>query len=160
HTAAHLLPLLMFLAAGLASNRFPNSGFDHVYPLRVVVALASLWCFRRTYRQLDWNWSWWTVAAGVVVFLLTLGLGLLDREAHVTTLGKQLSTLSAGWRIAWLVLRVVGSVTVVPVIEELAFRGYVMRLIGGVEFDEQGYARCPWWAVAISSMLFGLLHGR
>jgi exosortase E/protease (VPEID-CTERM system) len=159
-TAAHLVPLVAFLAAGLTSNAFPESGFDHVYPFRVLAALAALWCFRHKYRELDWKWSWWAVGVGVVVFLLSMGLDLVDKGAHPTTLAGKLSIWPAGWRITWLAVRVAGAVIVVPFVEELAFRGYLMRLIGGVEFDEQGYARCSWWAVITTSILFGLLHGR
>ena len=35
------------------------------------------------------------------------------------------SGLATGWAWAWQVVRVVGSVVIVPIAEELAFRGYL-----------------------------------
>jgi CAAX prenyl protease-like protein len=55
---------------------------------------------------------------------------------------------------------VLGSVLVIPVVEELAFRGYLLRRFTSRDFESVAYCNTSWWAVAISSVLFGLLHGR
>jgi CAAX prenyl protease-like protein len=58
----------------------------------------------------------------------------------------------------WLVFRVIGSVFAVPLAEELAFRGYLMRRLLSADFSEVPPTRFSWFALAVSSALFGALH--
>ncbi len=64
---------------------------------------------------------------------------------------------------AWVLFRIFGSVCVVPLAEELAFRGFLMcgRLIAA-DFDRVplGTAFHPGGRSLTSSVLFGMLHGR
>jgi CAAX prenyl protease-like protein len=80
------------------------------------------------------------------------------REGTALTVGLQ--QLSPIWRLGWLGLRVFGSTLVVPLAEEFAFRGYLMRRMMDADFEKVSYRECSWPAVLLSSVLFGLLHGR
>ena len=68
------------------------------------------------------------------------------------------------WRPAgrgrWLAVRVIGSVVIVPIAEELAFRGYLMRRLIAADYWSLPIGAFSWASFAISSGLFGLLHGR
>lgn len=70
---AFLLPLLFLIATGLGSGLF-SSGFDYLYPLRVLTPLIPLWIFRSYYVGLRWSWSWTPILLGVVVFALWVAL--------------------------------------------------------------------------------------
>ena len=70
---------------------------------------------------------------------------------------QQLPTVVAA---LWLACRAIGSTIVVPLAEELAFRGYLMRRIARADFESIAYREVSWLAVVISSVLFGLMHGR
>jgi len=61
---------------------------------------------------------------------------------------------------AWLALRLIGFVLVVPVIEELVFRGYLHRALVGRRFESVAPAAFSWAAFLITSLLFGAMHGR
>ena len=57
------------------------------------------------------------------------------------------------WLAAWVALRVVGSVLLVPLVEEAFFRGYLLTRLDG-----PGWRRVA--AILASAGLFALLHDR
>jgi CAAX prenyl protease-like protein len=54
--------------------------------------------------------------------------------------------------------RLAGSVITVPIAEELAFRGYLLRKLVGRDFENVPANRFTLLSFVVSSMLFGLLH--
>jgi exosortase E/protease (VPEID-CTERM system) len=161
-TAAYLVPFLAITATGMACCAL-QTNFDQAYPLKVLAAGVAMWCFRGTIRRLTWSWSWSACAVGTGVFTLWMLLDWFSSGSAGTpdsTLPNDLAHLGPGWATAWIVFRVLGSVITVPLVEELAFRGYLLRRWDAVSFDQVPFTRCSWPAIAISSVLFGLLHGR
>ncbi|HLJ10278.1 MAG TPA: exosortase E/protease, VPEID-CTERM system [Planctomycetaceae bacterium] len=160
NTPAYLVPFLVTVGTTMIAAAFQPAGFDRLYGLKVLAAGLALWHFRGIYRKLEWSWSWPAVVAGIFVFALWVGIDLATGRSRASTLPDDLSELSTGWAAAWLVLRVVGSTLTVPLVEELAFRGYLMRRMASAEFEDVKFERCTWAAVIASSALFGLMHGR
>jgi exosortase E/protease (VPEID-CTERM system) len=156
-SAAYLAPLLALVASVMITTAL-SDGFDYLYPLRVVAVGAVFWFFRREYARLRWGWSWTAVALGAAVFILWLMLEPLAGKAD-TAAGLP-EGLAHGWVIAWLVFRFVGSVVTVPLAEELAFRGFLTRRLQASQFEEVPLGRFTWLSFLVSSLLFGLLHGR
>jgi CAAX prenyl protease-like protein len=62
-------------------------------------------------------------------------------------------------RLTWLAFRVMGAVITVPIAEELAFRGYLLRRFALPEFELVNRHTVTWIAVLLSSLAFGILHG-
>jgi CAAX prenyl protease-like protein len=62
-------------------------------------------------------------------------------------------------RLGWIAVRVVAAVVTVPIAEELAFRGYLARRLMDREFDQVAFSALRAAAIAISSVMFGLMHG-
>jgi CAAX prenyl protease-like protein len=56
--------------------------------------------------------------------------------------------------------RVFGSVVMVPLAEELAFRGYLVRRLIAADFESVPADRFTWPSFLISSLLFGAMHQR
>src|SRR4029077_11911062 len=54
--------------------------------------------------------------------------------------------------------RIVGAVVIVPLVEELAFRGYLARRLTGADWESVSLRAISWPALLASSVLFGLLH--
>ncbi len=67
-------------------------------------------------------------------------------------------TLPRHVRVLWVLLRTVGSVLVVPVAEELAFRGYLLRRLVSRDFLSVSPGHFSPWALVVSSVLFGAMH--
>jgi exosortase E/protease (VPEID-CTERM system) len=156
--AAYLIPLLVLVAMNMLVAAF-SDGFDWLYPLKVIVTVVVLWQFRAVYKSLDWSWSWGAAINGVLVFAVWMALALIEdhEDSEIPLALQDYSRIGA---LAWVTFRIIGSVLTVPLVEELAFRGYLLRRFVTADFDEVAYERTPLWAVLISSLLFGLMHGR
>ena len=156
-TAAFLFPFLAILAAGMVS-RAASGAFEWLYPIRFLAALIALWIFRKSYSHLDWNWSILAPGAGILVFLLWIAV---DRWTGATApMPAALGGASAAIRDGWIGLRILGAVFTVPLAEELAFRGFVLRRLVDADFDSVLFRSTTWLAVLGSSALFGLMHGQ
>ncbi len=159
--AAYLLPFLAIVATQmLAGAVSTGSSFDVLYPLRVVAAGAVLLAFHRSYRGIRWTFSWEAAAAGVGVFALWMALEPTPDAEETAAFASALHALPPGMMALWLVARVVGSVVTVPIAEELAFRGYLMRRLVDADFERVSLRTFTVLAFVVSSVLFGVMHGR
>ena len=62
-------------------------------------------------------------------------------------------------RVTWLVFRTLAAVITVPIAEELAFRGFLLRRLISPDFESVSLKRWTLLAVFGSSLAFGVLHG-
>ncbi len=156
-TAAYLAPFLAILASGMLS-RAASGSFEWLYPLRLAAAAITLWMFRRKYRDLDWRFGWLAPAAGIAVFLIWLGL---DRLRGVPTLGMPAALGGSAGPLgaAWIACRILAAAITVPVSEELAFRGYLMRRLTSADFEGIALRDVSWLGIFVSAAAFGVMHG-
>jgi exosortase E/protease (VPEID-CTERM system) len=157
-TGAYLLPFLAILAAAMVS-RAASGSFEWLYPLRFAAAATVLWWNRKHYRALDWRFGWLGLAAGAAVFAMWI---VVDRLATSHAAGGTVAGLTAGhgaaWTV-WLVLRTLGAVVTVPLAEELAFRGYLLRRLDSADFEHVDFRTSSRLALSVSSVAFGMMHG-
>lgn len=159
-TTAYLAPFLSILALGMLAQAV-SAGFEWFYPLRVLGAAALLWWFRRSYRTLDWHIGWESPLLGGLVFALWLGADrLVGPQAVPTGMPAALAAAPELQRTLWLAFRVIGGVLTVPIAEELAFRGFLLRRLIDADFTHVSCRRFTWLSLLLSSVLFGILHGR
>jgi exosortase E/protease (VPEID-CTERM system) len=161
-TAAYLVPFLAIVATQMLSGAASSgaSTFDVLYPLRVAATVAALVYYRRIYRDIRWTCSWVAVAVGVGVFALWMALEPTADAAREAAFADALHALPAAAMGFWLVVRVVGAVVTVPIAEELAFRGYLTRRLIDPEFERVALGTFTPLAFVVSSLLFGVMHGR
>jgi CAAX prenyl protease-like protein len=156
-TAAYLMPLLAILAAGMIAHAL-SADFELWYPLRLAVALAVLWIYRRAYAGVDFGFSWRGPVTGALLFGVWAAnaawLGTSSNEPAA------LATLSPGLRGAWIACRLVAAVATVPLAEELAYRGYLLRRLTTVHFESAPFSAARWPALAVSALAFGIVQGR
>ena len=153
---ALLAPLLTLLTASMLIAAF-SSGFAALYPVGVIATAAVLWHFRAQYRSLTRSLSWQAIAIGIAVFVLWIALAPPD-EGNGAMLALRLAELPAWQAAVWLGFRVLGSVITVPIAEELAFRGYLIRKLVASDFENVPAGRFTWLSFIVSSLLFGVLH--
>jgi len=158
NAAAYLVPFLCILVAGMFSRAVSGS-FEWLYGLRFGAALAALWIFRRVYSSLDWSFGWLAPAAGATVFALWIALDRFGGTHAVTALPSALAAASTSGRIAWIALRILAAVVTVPIAEELAFRGFLLRRFIAADFEAVSLHTFTWFSLGASSVLFGLMHG-
>jgi CAAX prenyl protease-like protein len=161
-TAAYVLPFVVLLATALVTGAMSRrDGFDAWYGARILTTTAALWMMRRRLAGAGWRVSWAGVLCGAGAFVLWLALVESPQgggpDAH-RDLGAALGALDPVSRALWIGSRVVGAVVIVPLVEELAFRGYLARRLTTVHRDHRSLEAISWPAVLASSALFGLLH--
>jgi CAAX prenyl protease-like protein len=140
-------------------SRAASGGFEWLYPLRFVAAAAVLWFFRSKYLELDWGFGGFSVIAGCAVFGIWLGLDRMAGTHPPSAILAGLASLSFPARVTWLGFRTVAAVITVPIAEELAFRGFLIRRLSSADFESLSPRHYTYIAVVVSSVAFGLLHG-
>lgn len=117
----------------------------------------ALYLYRRKLLSLDWRFSWRGPAVGAAVFVLWIA------SAHVllanASMPVALSGLAPVARGGWIGARVLATVLTVPLAEELAYRGFLMRRLVAADFESVPYAAVGWLPLVITAVLFGLGHG-
>ena len=161
-TLAYLGPLLALDGAVMVTTAASaGSGFDALYPARVLAVVAALVASRRSYAAWSWPRSvpWAGIGLGVAVFAVWMALEPAAAGAS-SAIPEGLVRLPAPLAAAWLAFRVFGSVVTVPLAEELAFRGYLTRRLISPDFTNVDPKRFTAVSLVVSSLAFGALHGR
>jgi exosortase E/protease (VPEID-CTERM system) len=154
---AFLAPFIAMMAAHIVTRAFAPHD-EALYPLKVVAIAAAIYLYRLSYARLAEAPSVLSLsmggAAGILWIATDPGAGssppLAGWIAHLTPLAF----------VTWLVFRGIGTIVMVPIAEELAFRGYVYRLLVPSCFQNIDLRTVSARALIISSVLFGLMHDR
>jgi exosortase E/protease (VPEID-CTERM system) len=155
-TAAYLMPLLAVLAAGMIARALSGE-FELWYPLRLIAAAGALWIYRRAY-TVDFGFSWRGLTTGALVFAVWLASAAWLGTSAEEPAG--LAALSPGLRQAWIGCRLLSAVVTVPLVEELAYRGYLLRRVSAPHFESAAFSAARWPALVVSAVAFGAVHGR
>lgn len=146
--AACIVPFIVFMLSGMIVNAFwqaPALG----YPLQAAMMAAALWLFRRPLLALDWRLDPVALVAGLVV-----GAGWIALAPAGTEPLAGLERLAPAALALWVAIRILGTSLLVPVVEEAFFRGYLLTRL------DTGSWQMRLAAIIVSSLAFGLLHGR
>lgn len=146
---ALILPFIVFMLSILISDTISETP-ALLYPMRFLAMLVVLFYCRRFIMQIDWKIDPIAVGAGVLI----AGLWLLAGDNTAPDWQQTLYALPAPLFALWVVTRIIGTTVLVPVIEELFFRGYVLG-----RFLQQGPVML-FVGIALSTGLFAALHGK
>jgi len=154
--APFLVPLIAIIATSMIARVFFYR-FDLSYPLRIVAGLAALGLY--SYKlSLRWHVSLSAVGLGLVAFAIWILLSQGNNASTSVPLVQELNSLSPVGRSLWILSRVVGAIVVIPIAEELAFRGYLLRKLIRSDFETVPYGQFTWLSFLGCSVIFGLLH--
>lgn len=152
--APFLAPMLAALGTALVTSIWATGPVDGWYGARIAAAVGVLLLVRKSLPTPSFGWSWVAVLIGV-----TVGAAWVARGSSTgSVLGDALRALPPVDRAAWLVVRVIGSVLVIPLVEELAFRGFLLPWLVSPVFEKVDPRSWTWPAVLVSSMAFGSIH--
>jgi CAAX prenyl protease-like protein len=143
-----VVPFVVFLAGGLLEPSrnggglagalgIPFAAYPYIYILRftaTVLAVARSW---KPIRRWLGRPSWWPPLMGLALVVPWVVLATLQREAgwagsaEARAAFNPFTDLTAGSAGSWafFVLRAVGLIAVVPLVEELFLRGFLMRFV-------------------------------
>lgn len=133
----------------------PYRYYPFVYGFKIAGTLACLFFVWPAYREFPLRWHWLAIVVGVLGVIAWVGLSKLRFEPRLWELigmsgmgGRSafnpLRELADQPALAWafLAVRFLGLVVIVPIIEEFFLRGFLMR-----------YAVHPnWWAVPFGTV--------
>ncbi len=159
------LVYLLFIVVVDLLGRFgvPAQHLRWLYAVKIAAVLATLLVCWRHYTELHrWRvsalWTALAVAAGVIVFVLWIGLGA---GWMVVGTPAGFDPRTAG-QVDWLMVavRIGGAALVVPVMEELFWRSFLMRWLDALDFETVDPGRVRLQSVAIAALLFGFEHNQ
>ncbi len=164
---ARIMPFAGFILLMMAEPGL-KAGFAMVglspqwsYVVRTLVAVGWLACYRQHYPEL-WQLPTlrqclWALASGLLVFAVWI-------LPYPEWLGNKLMgsfappAMQSYTDIFLLTFRWAGSALVVPVIEELFWRSFLMRKLDDSDFNTVSPMTVTTYAVIISSVLFAVEH--
>jgi uncharacterized protein len=149
--AARTLPFAAFMGAALVLSTFTEVP-ELWYFVKLILIVGTLALFFRLYEKLELRLDGSALALGMVVGVAWILTGA--RQTSPSALDTALQSLSGGLLVGWIVARLFGTIIIVPLVEELFFRGYVLdRLAVGPRAKTI-------LAVTVSTGFFALFHDR
>ncbi len=165
-TLAYVAPFLLFLVFLGLDGKFGLPAAVE-YPLRVVLLSAAIWFFSRHVLSFKVEKPLLTVAVGIAVFVLWVAPDLLFPGYRTHWLFSNSITGTAptpdgGYHqlpLLAIVFRVIRAVLIVPIVEELFWRGWLMRWLIKPEFETVPMGSYSAQAFWITAALFAAEHG-
>ena len=163
-----LLPLIVLMVVGMFDQIF-TANFDWLYPVPILCSALIIFYYRFHLLGLIEKPSFTTSAIGVLVFFLWIWLVPVD-IAKSELFMSEISSAPLGIALLWLACRVIGAVLIVPIAEELAFRGFALprlRVWLNNLLNKNILFKLPTHytafisatlSLALTSILFGMLH--
>jgi exosortase E/protease (VPEID-CTERM system) len=144
---AFIVPFLAFMLSGLFVHTFSQTP-EVWYGIQVAAMAVALWVFRKPILALNRDLDLFACGAGVLV-----AVGWIATAETADPYGS-LAEFGALAMAVWVVLRVIGTAILVPIVEELFFRGYLFSLIDDGTVLRRGLA------IFITTAGFAALHSR
>lgn len=167
----YVVPMFAYVALGALESYLPSvDGQPNAfwYPLgyaaRVVIVGMVAWYFRATW--IDFR-PWpgirplvLAMVSGILVWALWVGLdGRYPALPFLgTRIGFDANALEPGPRWAFVGARMLGLVVLVPLIEELFWRSFLIRWLIEPDFQKIPIGRVTPMAAAVTSVAFALVH--
>jgi exosortase E/protease (VPEID-CTERM system) len=159
-TAAYLLPFLALLLAGMLSKA-ASSGFERLYWLRLLAVAPALWYAWPRLEGASWRVGWRAPLVGIAVFAMWVVVFRLVSHSWGLSSGmpEALAAATPLQRVLWIAAHLVLSVALIPLAEELAFRGFLLRRLRSADFEQIMPGTVGAVPLLLSSLAFGLCHG-
>jgi len=145
---ACVVPFVVFLAVGMLEPTrsgdglagalgIPFAAYPLIYSLRIVATLVAIACSWTAMRRWWGRPTWWPPLIGLMLVVPWVVLAAMQRDAGWagTTAARAgfnpFAALDTGSIGFWMffVIRAIGLIAVVPLIEELFLRGFLMRYV-------------------------------
>ena len=147
-----ILPFAVFMASSTVASALSATP-ALLYPWRMMAVVTVLAMGWTVLRALPWRIDTLSAASGVICGVLWVATAPAA-AAPDAMLADRLAGLSAPILAIWVIARVTGTALVVPIVEELFFRGYILKKLdlGGMTWRII--------ALAVSTAAFAFLHDR
>jgi len=164
---AYALPMLLFIALlGLSGALKTSTGPPWrtapefwIYPLQTLLCAALLIYFRREYEFQPWRRPIFTIAIALLVFLLWIAPQAFF-HFPARRVGFNPDTFAAAPAYYWatLLLRFLRLAVVVPLVEEIFWRGLFLRFLIAERFESVPFGTFSWLSFLVVALAFGFSH--
>jgi uncharacterized protein len=167
----YLVPMFAYVGLSGLENYLPQVGgqpspswYPLAYTAKLLIVILLAWWYRSTWRDFRPAPTYRVLSLAVVTGLLVwaIWIGLDGRYPMFRFLGSRVGfnadALAPVARWAFIVVRMVGLVLIVPVFEELFWRSFLMRWLIDQDFYRVPIGRVTPVAAATTSALFALVH--
>jgi uncharacterized protein len=151
----YVVPMGIYMAFLLVQT---NANLLWVYPAKVIAVAAALIYFRREYEELRPGFSLLAVIVGLVAIVIWIGIDPFYPK-HSSGAAFDPATISSlAQRNVFRAFRVVGAVVVVPVMEELFWRAFLIRWLVKEDFKSVPVGTFTGLSFAVTVGMFGAEH--
>jgi CAAX prenyl protease-like protein len=156
----YIIPFGTFLLLTGLASLIPAS-VVWFYPVKTIIVGALLFIFWRTYTEIKLKVSLLAILAGLVVFVIWI-----LPEGYYPMLGKPEGFnpfeqfTSRSWTFIWIGFRLIGAVIVVPIMEELFWRSFLLRYLINPDFKQVPIGAFSWLSFCGTVVFFGIEHHR
>ena len=184
----YVLPFGLYMGFLLLQSRLPDDSLTWMYPIRALTIAGSLWYFRRSYAELlPTHWrgvGMWTFAIAIGIFAILIWIGIDPYYPKLNYLMTQFSrwlgslmgqpppaspiaapapfdptTISSlAGRYTFIAFRIFGAAVVVAFMEEIFWRGFIIRWLIKEDFQSVPVGAFTWFSFLITVAFFGLEH--
>lgn len=161
----YVAPFALFILITAAAKPFPNS-LHIFYIAKTTIVGAMLWRWRKEYQKdLSTKISLFNyviaATAGIVVLVIwVVPEKLLPQLGEPTGFDPYAFGWPDGATILLIVMRLAGASIVVPIMEELFWRSFLLRYAINPNFQSVALGTFRWFAFIAVVVLFGLEHHR
>ncbi|NQZ57149.1 MAG: CAAX prenyl protease-related protein [Lentisphaeraceae bacterium] len=158
-TLSYCLPFAVFMAFIALGQSLP--GYDSwLYPLKTIVVGGLLIYFRKDYDLGKLTGLFTSLFIGLIVLLIWIGLEDFLPLLQETEAFNPLQKLPRNEAIVWIAIRLFGACIIVPVMEEIFWRGFLARWLINNDFTAVRHGQFTLLSFVATSLLFGLEHQR
>ena len=155
--------LLRFIA-GRGWVALPPDIFLYTYPVRIFLVVGLLIYYRKQYAELKWadlrNVPTLLLAllSGILVFFVWIGLSDFVFSGASKAPGYNPLQLPSAVQLPLVIVRIIGASFVVPIMEELFWRSFLIRYLVDADFERVPLGTYTLSSFLITVVLFGFEH--
>jgi uncharacterized protein len=151
----YVVPMGIYMAFLLVQT---NANLLWVYPAKVIAVAVALIYFRKAYEELRPGFSWLAVIVGLVAIVIWIGIDPFYPKAGSGIAFDPTTIASLAQRNVFRAFRVAGAVVVVPVMEELFWRAFLIRWLVNEDFKNVPVGTFTGLSFAVTVGMFGAEH--
>lgn len=151
----YVVPMALYLALLLAES---PANVAWLYPVKVAAVAGVLWYYRKSYEELRPGFSLLAVVVGLAAIAIWIGIAPYYPKLGSTQPFDPTTIAAPVWKWAFIGCRVFGAVVVVALMEELFWRGFLIRWLVNEDFKLVPVGTFTGLSFAVTAALFGIEH--